>query len=109
MAGAIFMLENGWENEAVDWYLKEFEDIVVWIAEDKVSKVNLLFALKCVFFRFNQDLMSKDKQERFIDTFKVILDINKELELKVRETSSETNVFDDMFMQTKLAEKILLK
>lgn len=50
-AGAVFMLDNGWSADLVDWYLMKFEDIVVWLADSKISKDILHFALRCLFVR----------------------------------------------------------
>lgn len=69
-AGAAFMMENGWAAEQVDWYLIHFEDIVVWLADNKINKDLLLFALKGVSVRFslinlcaNDNISIKERME----------------------------------------------
>ena len=82
------MLKNGFKPDFVDWYLIEFEDVVVWLAENSIGKDGLEVAIISMFMRFMmlekhlQPKMSrtvKSNIKKFLDEHKNELEFERRL------------------------------
>lgn len=51
-AGSLFLLKNGICSEYVNWYLKKFEDIMLWLASSEISSRELEIAVVTMLVRF---------------------------------------------------------
>lgn len=80
MAGAIFLLKNGWPNNFIEFFIKEMEDVVIWLADNKIPKDDLELLATVFFVRFDC-LHGNVNQERIKAIQHIILLLNRKISL----------------------------
>ena len=82
-SGAIFLLKNGVNPSYVRWYIEQFEDIVVWLAENSIDKRGIDLAISCMFIRFmmlDKYLLPKTHREAKGKIRKILVNHKKSVE-----------------------------
>lgn len=76
--GASFLLNNGWSSEFVASFIMAMEEVVVWLANDEISKNDLSLIIECLFLKFgsSKDYVDAMIQELLTDFRNMVKDLS---------------------------------